>query len=449
MYMNLKKSEELQEREERLDLVEPVLDVLLTKSIDDENSLHKNLVKLHGRRMANDLFDLVKDYVVDDSFQPGELRSHDVTAPSKIRDSKEKLSKNEHYKEAHKALLQGKIPGEQEMLALYGHHAESAKKSDELLLSSGRFRKCWTPIATHPNRVSAMVGELGFDDKVYDHDPFHFRFLAKIHDTPEEVIGTVRDEKGRLYGLDRFNDLLDDLGVAQEIRDHLVDITNTSDLIFRAMLSGEYNFSIAKHRSKITRDDVYNSLEILSGLNYDFFSDHALKIRFFLEDKDLPQGKVWETAKWLSYFGVYMDGLVDNALYDKLKTKSFNESRSSVSASNLSDFRTVEVKQVDVRENNLNKAALNIEDHIKNLIKEEYAGRKPLSLNSGWKPLIDNSRELIQGSYSDGLQLAKITLATKNDALDHFSVGLKYIKALQSVFYEDTPPANIYLVINS
>ena len=435
--------EEFKKQKERLDLVEPVLDVLLTKNIVSERGLYDNLVRLHGPRMANDLFDLIVDYINDDSFKPGKLRVHDVDAPRNIRKSKDALNDNEHYKEAHKSLLNRKVPGEQERIALYGQHADSAMKSDILLLDSGRFRKCWTPIVVHPNRVSAMIGELDFDKEVYDGDPFHFRFLGKVHDTIEEVISIGRDEKGRVYGLDRIHVLMDDLDIPDTMRNHLVEITNVSDLIFRAMLE-DYRFSINKQKSKITKEDIFNSLDILSGMNYDIVSPHALEIRKFLEDKDLPPGKGWETAKWFSYFGVYLNDLANNSVSDRGRMKNSFYSLGS----DKSDYRTFQTKQLDIGENNLNKYALNIEDQIKNIIKAGDAGRRGSNLNSGWGPLNDFSKELSEVSFIDGKRLVSIPLYARNDALDHFSVAFKYVEALQSVFYEDTEPANIHEVMN-
>jgi hypothetical protein len=423
-----------------------VLNVLLEKRIENESELFRRLEYMHPKEIVPRLLKKLSEYVNNDPFVPGKIRSEIKNAPNDIEQSKYTLSYDGVFNDIQDKIVQGKIPDLKDLENKFGtKYAPTVRAIDDKLLELGLQRHCWTYNITHYHRVSGMAEHLGLDSTDYFGDFFHFKMLGFIHDIGEDLIGELKDNKGKVYGLNRVKEFENEF-VDPSLVEHFEETTNWGDLIFKLspFIMGKI-LKKTKHENQITEKDLLHMLGNLSEKKLYLISDVAEGLFDLFEHEKFVPGNVMKSAKWRAYFRFYQENLVNTSTTDKLKKIGVsNDTLTTFSQETYSDYRKLQVKGADTRENNINMFFIDGEDSMKSIIKQASLGDKMIALDSKWNPLIRHANELIESSRKEAEFMICYNLSLDTDLLDHFDVAIKYMKALQSVLYEDKKPANIY-----
>ncbi|MBZ0199396.1 MAG: hypothetical protein K8H86_05985 [Ignavibacteriaceae bacterium] len=368
----------------------------------------KNFEKLYSAELINTVRGMVKQFLRGKDFSTLNPRHHQ-DAPNEINKQRASLEFNPDYCNIQGKLLFNKLPKEETLAPLYGEYANAVRKSFGSFLHFNLTRRCGITSAAHHNRVAAVVKQLKMDgDGSYKHVA-----IAALHDTIEDLLNIVKDKKGRIYGIHRYEEFVDEF-IPPELKEHVKLLTNNYDLI----LSHIYQQFITTDVS-MTKKNLLNAIEVQSKRNSGELSAHFENMGVLLQISDLGES-VYSKAKWICYENLYINTM-------------------AVSTKEMNDFRTFQIKAVDLLDNSHGRDSLSMDGMIKNIIKLGIWAARGYDLQSSWLPLNAFVMEVFEEALVHSEHLVIKNLFELESQQDFLISALIKFEKLKPIFYVDTP----------
>ncbi|MBX2992994.1 MAG: hypothetical protein KF749_17725 [Bacteroidetes bacterium] len=353
---------------------------------------------------------LVGDFISKNPHTGKKPRTHDNAAPTEIGDKRSDLEKKESYQRSQLRLLQWQVPDLTDLTDLYGIYAPAVQKVLQLFLDSGLKRKCGISTAAHLNRVGALTGAMGIDDDTTR----RYSAIGALHDCIEDLLNRVRNAKGKVYGLSGYDKFLD-AHIPTELQTSVVQLTNHYDLILEHI-----HTDLTRNERLFTQKTVLPFLEKMMRRGLPELVSYVSRMHDVLSKVD-PDRSFAESAKWVLYKELY--------IHDMAQTTH-----------QMSNYRTYEIKAIDLSDNAHGRDALAMAGRIKNLIKMDMWAREGYALKSSWRPLNNHIAELEEDALVHAEHLLIRDFLEGASTLDFVSSALIKINDLSPVFYVDDTP---------
>jgi hypothetical protein len=239
----------------------------------------------------------------------------------------------------------------------------------------------------------------------------HYAAIAALHDMLEDLLEVATAPDGRPYGVSRYRAFLDRY-IPQELHLHLKLITNFYDLLL--------------HDIRVdleARDRTFNRHNLMAGLEsmYDTspmdIHPYLEKLHYEVEGADLG-GDALGAAKWLCYRDLF---IYDMAVYSH----------------GAADYRTFEIKAVDLSDNGHGREALSLSSRVRNICKQQVYVTFGQRLQSTWHAMNDRVEELQEDALVHAEHMILADLLEYQSSQDFLVSGLHKIPALQSVLFSD------------
>lgn len=348
---------------------------------------------------------LIEDFlVVRPSRKP---RVHDLNAPMEIGSKRKELETNSFYQESQLQLLQWKVPDAVLMEHLYGEYASVVLRIFELFLDSRLQRKCGIPTVGHLNRVGSLAGAMGLDEKTSR----RYSAIAALHDCIEDLLNKVPYKRGKPYGLQGYEAFVDSF-IPPELQSSVILLTNHYDLILNYIQS-----ALARTDHALTKKTLLRSLEQMMQRDFQPLQPFIQPMHSLVMKLDAEQD-FFTSIKWELYKDKYIHHMADTT-------------------EEMKNYRTYEIKAIDLSDNAHGRDALAMSGRTKNLIKMEIWARKGYALKSSWGPLNDHIRELEEDALVHAEHMIIRDFLEHASALDFLSSALMKIRDLTPVFFVD------------
>ena len=377
-----------------------ILRSILKREIPDNESL----IEVFGNP-APAIKDHIEKYYQEFPIDKINIREH-TDCPSKISDARIKLEQNREYANLHSIILKEDIPGIEDVYPIYGEYSETVISILKMYTRHSLKRKCGIPAAAHLSRIGGIVHTLGFDKP----GSAKFCTVAFLHDSIEDLISYEEhlpaDHHG-LKGLEKFIDK----HIPKELQSHVALLTNQYSLILNYL-----NYLLTLSDKKSNKKNLIKSID---GLRY---WDWSLKSKVEKLSDLLNSGELDEpvlgSANWQCYKYLYIKEMADDALAE-------------------SDFRTFEIKAIDLSDNAHSRGALSMKEKLKNIIKLGIWANQGYKLHTNWKPMNNFVQELLEDAliYSENLIIKDFLEPVSKQ--DYFVSALHKIEKLRSIFYTE------------
>lgn len=324
--------------------------------------------------------------------------------PSVITRARRALEENPAYARLQSAVLADEVPPIDDITPLYGGYASTVRDILALYNKSGLKRTCGLPAAAHPSRVGALVSTLGFDSP----GSSMYCTIAFLHDCLEDLILVEHRRSTDHHGLRGLEAFVDD-HIPPELQPNVRLLTNRYSLILNYL-----GYLLTLSDTPSTRANLLKAMEGLSTWEWSL-QDTVRKLSALLNRSDLEEPAL-VNAKWQCYRDLYIREMADDAL-------------------SLSDFRTFEIKAIDLCDNAHGSAALSEPDKIKNILKLGIWATQGYRMHTSWTPTNNFIQELLEYAlvYAEGLVLKDFLEPASK--LDFFVSGLLKLEHLRSIFY--------------
>jgi len=375
-----------------------ILGSILKREIPDK----KVLTSIYGDLTPVIIYHLEKHF---DAFPMKKINIREHTdCPSVITEARIKLEQNSEYANLHSLILNCKLPEILDLSPIYGEYSESVRSILELYNKHGLKRKCGTPAAAHLSRVGGLVYTLGFDDP----GSAKFCTVAFLHDCIEDLITYEKSLPADHYGLKGLESFINEF-IPKELQPHIRLLTNQYSLILNYL-----NYLLTLSDTKASKKNFLNSIAGLGAWEWSLNSD-VKKLTALLNSNDLEDPAL-ENAIWQCYKDLYIKEMADDALA-------------------VSDFRTFEIKAIDLSDNVHSSAALSMKEKLKNIIKLGIWASQGFRLHTSWDPTNNFVQELFEDAlvYSENLVIKDFLQPVSKQ--DLFVSALLKIEELKSIFY--------------
>lgn len=376
------------------------LNFLLTATIPPISLLEKLYNKINVANVQRLLDKLYRRYL----FNPGNVRAHLDFVPQEIAHTRKNLEYNFAFQAIQSDLLLNKIPNSDDLEVIYGGYAETVRFAFSIFLKEAVKRKCGISSTAHHNRVGSLVNELGLNGA----SGFKYSAIGALHDVIEDLLTVYRDDKGR-FGLERIYEFLD-IFIPKELQEGTSLLTNYYDLILSHII-----YSIKKKEKPITKDALLNELDYLTKSPHKYVNESAGKMHKLLLDKDLSHAPA-DYIKWMCYKNLFIK---DMAVY----------------TIQVNDFRTFQIKAIDLSDNAHGAKALSTEGRIRNICKLSFWANEGFELRANWMPLNNYIMELLDDALFYAETLVVADLVEEVSSLDFLTSAVVKIKKLEGIFY--------------
>lgn len=377
-----------------------ILNSILKREIPDM----ADLITLFGELTPNIVYNLEKHY---EAFpvKTVNIRKH-TTCPSVIADARERLATDQNYSALHSKILANEIPGIDEITPVYGEYSETVQTITALYKTYRLKRKCEIPAAAHPSRVGGLVHTLGFDS------PGSHRFctIAFLHDCIEDLTRFRKGTHFDHYGLNGLEVFINDY-IPEELQANVRLLTNHYSLILNYL-----NYLLGLSDIQVNKSNLLAHLKELSTFEWSI-KEKVVKLCDLLESNELAE-PVLANAKWLCYKELYIREMADDALA-------------------MSDFRTFEIKAIDLTDNAQGSGALSMTERMRNIIKLGIWASQGYRLHTNWSPINNFIEELFEYALNYSEDLVIKDLLQLDSKQDFFASALFKIEELKSIFYTD------------
>jgi len=331
------------------------------------------------------------------------IRRH-TDDPSIISEARVRLEDNFHYAKLHSLILNGELPHISDISPIYGEYSETVQ---DILAQYQRFdlrRRCGIPAAAHISRVGGLVYTLGFDSP----GTHKFCTAAFLHDCIEDLITYERKDTSDHYGLKGLELFIDDY-IPSELQPNIRLLTNRYSLILNYL-----SYLLTLSDTPVNKKTLLREINSLCSWEWSL-NESVKNLSSLLKSKELNEPAL-ANAKWQCYRELYIKEMADHALA-------------------LSDFRTFEIKAIDLCDNAHGSAALSLPDKIKNIIKLGIWANQGYRLHTNWTPTNNFIQELYEAAlvYSEHLVIKDFLEPVSK--LDFFVSALLKIEELESIFY--------------
>lgn len=387
----------------RYDTARQILQQLLHRE-DLDFSL---LISLYGIRQAQSMHAVLGRFLELHHEEFGTPRPSKFNASTEISDTRSRVEEATEFQNLQEQLLFGGLPDTEDLLPFYGPYAEQVRTIFQLFLTLGLKRQCGITSAAHLNRVGVVVGNMGMDlpgEHLYS-------TIGVMHDALEDLLEKATDEHGVVYGTRSYQRFLDRYA-APELHAHLRLVTNFYDLL------------LAEIHTRLKNEGTYMKKEnLLWGLEEMYLHEpvdihpYLEKMHHLLEDSELD-GDVYNQAKWRCYSELYIREM---AVY----THSWG------------DYRTFEIKAIDLSDNGHGRDALAMTSRVKNLIKHQIYVNYGIRLRSTWHALNNRIAELQEDALVHSEHIIINDLLQKQSSIDFAMSTMLKLLSLKSIFFTD------------
>ncbi len=330
------------------------------------------------------------------------VRQH-YECTSVISEARLLLEQNLNFARLHSKILNNQIPEIDEISPVYGEYSGTVQKILELYRKNKLKRRCGVPAAAHPSRVGGMVYTLRFDSD----GSSKFCTAAFLHDCIEDLIkfkARASDHYG-LRGLESFINVY----IPEELQPNIKLLTNHYSLILNYL---KYLLTLTD-----THVNTKNLLKEMDNLRlWEWSLSENVKKLSDLLTRRISETPALSDPKWESYKELYIKEMADNAL-------------------TMSDFRTFEIKAIDLADNSHSNAALSMSEKLKNIQKLGIWASQGYRLQTGWKPTNNFIQEVFEDAlvYSENIVIKDFLEPVSKQ--DFFASALYKIEELKSIFY--------------
>ncbi|MDH7515174.1 MAG: hypothetical protein QHI48_04785 [Bacteroidota bacterium] len=364
-----------------------------------------DLEEVYDKEFAAPLQDHIKR-LLDQRPSDGKVRRPHLN--EEIRDVREAKRRVEHdpaFQRLHGTILAGNIPSIDELEPWYGVFTPWVRHAFEAYRHCAKVRRCFTPLASHPNRVAAVVKFLSMDDQ----QPPTYTALAAMHDVIEDLLTYAHDESDREYGIGRYTEFMDDF-IPPELHGMLPQLTNHS-----ALLISLVNKRLNREGYQFTRSHATAELRNMLAHADRRMHSPITKLCDFIADApseaiDLPE------LGWECYQRFYIAEL-------------------AVESHGAMNYRPFEIKAVDLADNAIDRDALELDGRIRSLIKIQTWVDHGWSQNPTWQPTVRKLRELQEDALTHAEDIIRERLFHTSSTMDYITSAFKCIDRLSHVLY--------------
>lgn len=351
------------------------------------------------------IIDHLKKHFEDFPMDKIKVRKH-LEGPSKIKEARMKLEQNQDYAKLHSLILNNEIPEKKYVYPIYGEYAETVISILGLYKKYSLKRKCGVPSAAHLSRVGGLVHTLGFDEP----GSAKFCAIAFLHDSIEDLTSYEKHLPADHYGLKGLESFIRDI-IPIELQPHVKLLTNQYSLILKYL-----NYLLALSDLKSSKKNLLISINNLGSWDWSLNSN-VKKLIALLNSSELEEPAL-DYAIWQCYKELYIKEMADDAL-------------------EMKDFRTFEIKAIDLSDNAHSRAALSMKEKMNNIIKLGIWANQGFRLQSTWKPVNNFIQEHLEDAlvYSEKLIIKDLLMPVSKQ--DYFVSALHKSEVLKSIFYTD------------
>ncbi|MFZ1728733.1 MAG: hypothetical protein WBQ23_01905 [Bacteroidota bacterium] len=365
------------------------------------------LTALYGLQQAQGMHSVIGRFLDLRASEFGTPRSGQHNASTEISDARSRVEESTDFQQLQEQLLFGKLPGLDELEHFYGQYAGEVRTIFQLFLDHKLRRKCGITSAAHLNRVGAVVGKMGLENP----GEYLFSTVGVMHDALEDLLDVARDKHGRIYGLHNYNLFLDRY-TSPELHSHIKLVTNFYDLIL-----AEVNDHLKNDGKYMNKENLMWALEDMYLHEPVEIHPYLEKIHYVLEDAPL-EGDVYGQAKWKCYSELYIREM---AVYTHSR----------------GDYRTFEIKAIDLSDNGHGRDALAMTSRVKNLIKHQIYVNYGTRLKSTWHALNNRVAELQEDALVHAEHLVLSDLLQQQSYMDFAVSTMLKLLSLKSIFFTD------------
>ncbi len=365
----------------------------------------QGLVALYGLQHAQVMQGVFERFIELHPEGFGTRRPHNEKASTEISDARSQVEEAIDFQRLQMRVLFGDIPETGELEPMYGTYAEQVADIIRLFLKYRLSRKCGISSVAHLSRVGAVVRRLGMDD-----DGGHvYSTVGFMHDALEDLLERVPDSHGEPYGVHGYQHFLDKY-TSPELHSHLRMVTNFYDLLLT-----EADKLLRKKDKAVTRENVLHMLEEMYMFLRVDIHPYIEKIHYVLEDARIEENLIPQ-AKWLCYSELYIREM---AIYTHT----------------AGDYRTFEIKAIDLSDNGHGRESLALDSRIKNLIKHQSYATYGHMLNSTWHGLNKRVAELQEDALVHSEHMIVQDLLQRQSYMDFAVSAMHKIQSLKSILF--------------
>ena len=380
-----------------------MLDQLLCREVPDAALL----ADLYGVRQAQAMAAVIARFLEEHAGDFGTPRTRQHTASTEISDARSTIEQSRDFQVLQHRLLFRELPDVDELVPFYGRYAGEVREILRLFFTHNLKRKCGITSAAHLNRVGVVVGAMGMDDA----GERMFSTVGFMHDALEDLLEVARDARGEVYGTRHYQHFLD-RHVAPELHGHLRMITNFYDLLLAEVLD-----RLKTEGKYMDRENLLWHLEDLYMHEPVELHPYLEKMHYVLEDREL-HGDVLGQAKWICYSELYIREM---AVYTHSR----------------GDYRTFEIKAIDLSDNGHGRDALAMSSRVKNLIKHKIYANYGARLQSTWHGINNRVAELQEDALVHAGHIVIGDLLQQQSSMDFAVSTLLKLLSLKSIFFVD------------
>ncbi|MCB2204037.1 hypothetical protein KQI65_04755 [bacterium] len=387
-----------------------------------ETLLHKQepeynlLTELYGIHQAPVLHGIFSRFLEEHGDDLGVPRAHQPHASYEISDARSHVEQSADFQAIQSKILFSELPGIEDFEPQYGKYAGEVREVLRMFLDHHLVRKCGLTSAAHLNRVGAVVEKIGMDEpgeKMY-------AAIGFMHDALEDLLDVVRDDHENLYTVNDYQSFLSRF-TSPELHTHIKLVTNFYDLI------------LSEIRDVLRQKDRYPGKENLLRAMEDMYTHDRLeihpyleKMHYAIEDADLGED-AYGAAKWICYSELYIREM---AIYTHSR----------------GDYRTFEIKAIDLSDNGHGRDALALNSRIKNLIKQQIYATYGSQLNSTWHGVNNRVAELQEDALVHAKHIIIRDFLQQQSYLDFAVSTLLKLLSLKSILFVKPPRHDAYHV---
>jgi len=364
------------------------------------------LANLYGAELVEIVYSFIKNFLQDKSYSKRTPRLHQ-SAPSEIDEQRTALETNSNFQAIQSKLLYNQLPDEGSFEPLYGEYSAAIRKVFGLFIQLGLIRLCGISATAHYNRVAGAVWGLKMDNE----NIHKYTAVAGLHDAIEDLLNILKDKKGRVYGIHRYDEFVEDF-IPKELQEHVKLLTNNYDLIL-----GHINQQFIKTDRSMTKKNLLNAIEVQHRRNSGELGLHFEKMHELLYNSDIKED-IYKNAKWRCYENLYIHDM-------------------AISTKEMNDYRTFQIKAVDLLDNAHGRDSLSMEGRIRNIIKLGIWASQGYNLQSDWLPLNDFVMEVYEEALVHAEHLVIKDLFEPQSQQDFLVSALIKFEKLSPIFYSD------------
>ena len=363
------------------------------------------LIEMYGVQPAQILHRVFARFLEQHAGTFGPPREHQHHASTEISAARSQVEESTDFQKLQFRILHREVPEVGELEPFYGAYSEQVRTILQLFMEHRLQRKCGITSAAHLNRVGAVVGKIGMD-RPSEH---LYATVGVMHDALEDLLDEVRDRHGAIYTVNEYQAFLDRYA-SPELHEHVRLITNFYDLLL-----SEIRLRLAQEDHAMTKSNLMWALEDMYRHERVEIHPYLEKMHYILEGASFDED-IYAQAKWICYSELYIREM---AIYTHSR----------------GDYRTFEIKAIDLSDNGHGREALALDSRIKNLLKQQIYATYGSRLNSTWHGVNNRVAELQEDALVHAEHIIIRDFLQQQSYLDFAMSTLLKIVALKPILF--------------